>query len=59
MSTEIDEFFHDDVQIPADVESLMRLSEFAADIAYSRRTMYEAYLAEGFDHNQALELCKL
>lgn len=60
MNTELeDEFFRDDVILPPKVESLMQLAEFASDIAYSRRTMYEAYLAEGFDHTQALELCKI
>ena len=44
--------------IPILVESYMHMAQFASDIAYSRRTLYEAYLAEGFEPNQALELCK-
>jgi len=60
MNTELyDEFFDNDKMFPPKVESLMQLAEFASDIAYSRRTMYEAYLSEGFDHEQALELCKI
>ena len=40
-------------------ESYMRMAEQAADIAYARRTLYEAYLYEGFTPQEALELCKI
>jgi hypothetical protein len=40
-------------------ESYMRMAKHAADIAYSRRSLYEAYLCEGFTPEQALELCKI
>jgi len=30
----------------------------AADIAHARRVMYEAYLSEGFEPDQALTLCQ-
>ena len=30
----------------------------ASHIAHARRTLYRAYLAEGFTEAQALELCK-
>ena len=59
MNTEVDDFFQEDIVIPPLVDRLMQLAEFASDIAYSRRTLYQAYLAEGFDHAQALELCKI
>lgn len=48
-----------DQLIPVLVGSYMHLSEFASDIAYCRRTLYEAYLSEGFEPAQALDLCKL
>lgn len=48
-----------DELIPILIESYMHMASFAADIAYSRRTLYEAYLAEGFEPIQALELCKI
>lgn len=47
-----------DQLIPLVVETYMHVAEFSADIAYARRTLYEAYLAEGFEPHQALELCK-
>lgn len=37
---------------------LNTITEHAADIANARRTMFNAYLAEGFTESQALELCK-
>jgi hypothetical protein len=40
-------------------ESYMRLAVHAADIAYSRRTLYEAYLSEGFTPEESLDLCKI
>lgn len=45
--------------IPVLVGSFLHMSEFASDIAYCRRTLYEAYLSEGFEPHQALELCKI
>jgi hypothetical protein len=39
-------------------ESYMHMAQYAADIAYARRSMYEAYLSEGFSTQEALELCK-
>lgn len=36
-----------------------RASDIASDIAYARRTIYEAYLLEGFSPAEALELCKM
>jgi hypothetical protein len=41
------------------VESLGQLAKHAHDIAYARRTLYEAYIAEGFNPMEALELCKI
>jgi hypothetical protein len=40
-------------------ESYMRMAKHAADIAYSRRSLYNAYLYEGFTPEEALELCKI
>ena len=40
-------------------ESYMRMATHAADIAYARRTLYEAYIDEGFSPQEALELCKI
>lgn len=39
-------------------ESYMNMAEYAADIAYSRRTLYVAYLSEGFTPEESLELCR-
>jgi hypothetical protein len=39
-------------------ESYARMAKHALDIAYARRTLYEAYISEGFSPQQALELCK-
>ncbi len=41
------------------VESFGTMAKHAHDIAYARRTMYEAYIAEGFSPQEALELCKI
>lgn len=40
-------------------ESYLRAAERASDIAYARRSLYEAYLSEGFTPEEALELCKI
>ena len=40
-------------------ETFREASIHASDIAYARRTMYLAYLAEGFTPVEALELCKI
>lgn len=40
-------------------ESYLRAAERASDIAYARRSLYEAYLAEDFTPMEALELCKI
>lgn len=40
-------------------ESYMRMAEHASDIAYARRCLYEAYISEGFNALEALELCKI
>lgn len=40
-------------------ESYLRLAEYASDIAYARRSLYEAYVSEGFTELEALELCKI
>ena len=34
------------------------MADNAAHIAYARRTLYQAYLAEGFTQEEALELCQ-
>jgi hypothetical protein len=44
--------------IPLLVQHYMFMAEYASDLAYCRRTLYEAYLLEGFEPAQALELCK-
>ena len=31
----------------------------ASDVAYARRTLFNAYRAEGFTDEQSLELCKV
>lgn len=41
------------------VESWTRIAEHSADIAYARRSLYEAYISEGFHPAEALELCKV
>ena len=40
-------------------ESYLRMAEQACDIAYARRTLYQAYIYEGFTPPEALELCKI
>lgn len=40
-------------------DSYMRMATHAADIAYARRSLYNAYIAEGFTPQEALELCKI
>jgi len=40
-------------------ESYMRMAQQAADIAYARRCLYDAYRIEGFTPEEALELCKI
>lgn len=40
-------------------ESYLRMAEKASDIAYARRSLYEAYVFEGFSPQEALELCKI
>lgn len=40
-------------------ETFSQAASHASDIAYARRTMYLAYLAEGFTPVEALELCKI
>lgn len=39
------------------VEIMRQQERHAADIAHSRRTLYLAYIDEGFTPEQALELC--
>lgn len=34
------------------------VAEYSSDIAYAKRSMYMAYLYEGFTPKEALELCK-
>jgi hypothetical protein len=40
-------------------ESYMRMAKHSADIAYARRSLYNAYVYEGFTPQEALELCKI
>ena len=40
-------------------DSYMRMAKHAADIAYARRSLYDAYISEGFTPQEALELCKI
>lgn len=48
--------------IPDAVKGLVELwsaaAEVAADIAHAKRTLFLAYVAEGFSEGQALELVK-
>lgn len=51
--------------MPSISEQIRNLSEIwqnlathAADIAHARRTLFQAYVAEGFNEAQALELVK-
>lgn len=37
----------------------MEMAEHAADIAYARKVLYDAYILEGFSEREALELCKM
>lgn len=37
---------------------IARIAENAATIAHARRSLYLAYLAEGFSEAEALDLCK-
>lgn len=54
-------------EISMDINELMELlansynilAERAADMAYARRRLYDAYLMEGFTPEEALELCKI
>jgi hypothetical protein len=39
-------------------ETFKQAASHASDMAYARRTMYLAYLSEGFTPTEALELCK-
>lgn len=39
-------------------EAWMSIAKNAADLAHARRTLFNAYLAEGFSEAQALELIK-
>ncbi len=41
------------------VEAWAAIAGCASDIAHSKRTIYLAYVAEGFTEAQALELCKM
>lgn len=48
------------VQTMANYGVLMNtVAKHAADIAHARRTLYLAYIDEGFTEAQALELCKV
>ena len=40
------------------VEAWMMVAQEASNLAHAKRTLYEAYLSEGFTEVQALELCK-
>lgn len=40
-------------------DSYMLMAQHAADIAFARRSLYEAYISEGFSPVEALELCKI
>jgi hypothetical protein len=40
-------------------ETFREAATHASDMAYARRTMYLAYLSEGFTPQEALELCKI
>lgn len=46
-------------QLDLFIEALQMIASRASDIAYARRTIYEAYLLEGFSPAEALELCKM
>lgn len=39
-------------------EEWRQLASYASDLAYSQMTLYQAYLAEGFSEDQAMELIK-
>lgn len=40
------------------VEAWQLIAKHSADIAHARRTLFDAYVAEGFTEAQALELIK-
>ena len=40
------------------VRAWQEIARNAADIAHARRTLFQAYVAEGFNESQALELVK-
>lgn len=40
-------------------ETFTHIAACASDVAYARRTLYNAYISEGFTPEQALELCKV
>ena len=53
----------DDMMNPAEAmrllaESFGQAAAHASDLAYARRTLYLAYVSEGFSPMEALELCK-
>lgn len=41
------------------VKTFSSIIPHAHDLAYARRTLYLAYLTEGFNPDEALELCKI
>lgn len=51
----------EDIQQMIDMlaDNYCKMAERASDIAYARRRLFEAYLMEGFNPQQALELCKI
>jgi hypothetical protein len=58
-----EEYYYEEFEVSADpsdilVDSYMQLAERASDLAYARRSLYLAYLAEGFSEEEALNLCK-
>lgn len=47
------------VEVFLQIMDMYRLvAEHASDVAFAKKSLYNAYISEGFSPEQALELCK-